>query len=261
MVGIEAAAAGFEVWYDVDNLTGGDGFWRNIENIIRTRAAKVIFVHSHHVKQKSGTRKEVYLALRVGERNRLTRFVIPMRIDATPFDETLIELVDLQAIDCRRDWMAGLKSLVDLLERDSVPRWAASADRAARLISQFGQSSFSTRRLEELLVSNLLPVLQPPRTVNFFSCGGLQSHRYRQLPRAYRYRHLRFIRILRRQRCSIDLLKPFLQKSELIRVLACGPLYLGRISWPEVHETFRCGKEPRRGTMLFTCCIGLGFGI
>jgi TIR domain len=170
-------SAGYEVWSDVTNLSGGDGFWGDIEQVIRFRAAKVIFVQSKHVKGKSGARKEVYLAQKVGEKNRLPRFVVPMRIDATPFDETLIELIDLQAIDCRRDWLAGLQSLLALLQRDGTPRATSfRTDQFSNLVSKLGQPALTVVRFEELLVSNLLPILVPPQGITFFSCGGIQSN-------------------------------------------------------------------------------------
>jgi hypothetical protein len=171
------ASAGYDTWCDVINLSGGDAFWRDIEGIIRLHAAKIIFVQSRHVKQSSGSRKEAYLALKVGERNRLKRFIIPMRIDDTPFDETLVELIDLQTIDCRRDWLGGLKSLLALLHRDRVPRATSfKADQFSELVSRFNRPAIVLDGSEEPLVSNLLEIRSLPHYINFFSCSGLQSN-------------------------------------------------------------------------------------
>lgn len=167
---------GYEVWCDIANLGGGDAFWRDIEETIRERAAKVVFVQSRSVKGKAGARKEVYLALKVGEKYRRARFVVPVRIDATPFDETFIELIDLQAIDCRRDWLSGLKTLLALFERDRVPKNETfKGEQLTTLISRVGQSSHTLVRKEELLVSNLLSLVDVPPRLNFFSCAGIQS--------------------------------------------------------------------------------------
>jgi hypothetical protein len=166
--------AGYEVWSDISDLNGGDGFWANIEDVIRLRAAKVLFVHSSHVKQKAGTRKEVYLALKVGDRHRIPRFVIPMRIDRTPFEETLIELIDIQSIDCQNDWLVGLKSLLSLLQRDGVPRAVNfRADQFSRLVTKFDQPTVALLASEELVVSNWLRIASLPEYINFFSCRGL----------------------------------------------------------------------------------------
>lgn len=46
--------AGYIVWSDITQLKGGDTFWRDIEEAIRLRAAKVLFVYSGTPKQKPG---------------------------------------------------------------------------------------------------------------------------------------------------------------------------------------------------------------
>jgi len=169
--------AGYEVWSDITELQGGDVFWGDIENVIRSRAAKVIFVHSEFAKAKAGTRKEVYLALKVGERIGISRFVIPVRIDNSGFDETFIELVDIQSIDCRGDWLLGLKSLVALLHRDGVPRAGGiSSDRFADLVGKVSNPSFSLVRSQEILISSWLEISDPPTKVNFYSCAGLMPN-------------------------------------------------------------------------------------
>lgn len=171
-------SAGYEVWCDVDGLYGGDGFWGKIEDTIRFQAAKFLFVQSQFVKNKSGTRKEAYLALKVGEKNKIPRFIVPMQIDDTPFDETLIELIDLQAIDCRRDWMSGLRSLIAVLQRDGIPRSEGfKADQFSRLVGKFGRPSSIVAQKSEQVVSNFLPILSLPERLNFFSCDGVQSNR------------------------------------------------------------------------------------
>jgi hypothetical protein len=170
-------SAGYTVWSDVTNLTGGDVFWDKIEKAIRYQAAKVLFIQSEHIREKSGPRKEAYLALKVAERQRLQRFVIPIRIDETPFDETLIELIDLQAIDCRSDWLSGLRLLLTLLQRDGVHRSPAyKADQFSQLVSSTSRSAFEVAPNEESLISNLLPVIATPGRISFFACEGLQSH-------------------------------------------------------------------------------------
>jgi hypothetical protein len=173
-------SAGYQVWSDITDLQGGDVFWGSIEEVIRRQAAKVLFVHSAHAAVKAGVRKEVYLALRVAERSGLQRFVVPLRMDETPFDETLIELIDIQAIDCSRDWLDGLQSLIALLERDGVARISSfKTDQASRLISNFARAKSAIVRSPELLISNWLPITRAPPRINFFSCSGLATD---QLP-------------------------------------------------------------------------------
>lgn len=175
-------AAGYEVWSDLTHLQGGDGFWGNIEEVIRTRAAKILFVHSAKVTGKPGTRKEVFLGLKVGERNKLPRFVVPLRIDATRFDDTFIELIDVQSIDFRADWLVGLQSVLSLLQRDGVPR--SQSFRAAQfeeMVAKHKRPPISLVRTPETLISNILPIPSPPPAVNFFSVEGIQTNKLREI--------------------------------------------------------------------------------
>ena len=179
------SAAGYEVWSDLTDLKGGDGFWGNIEEVIRTRAAKVLFVHSAHVANKKGTRKEVFLALKVGERNHFPRFVVPLRIDATRFDDTFIELIDIQSIDFRSDWLNGLQNVLGLLQRDGIPKsHSFRTDQFGEMVAGYKRPPIILVRTPETLVSNVLPIIAPPPSVNFFNVSGVQTNKLKELIKA-----------------------------------------------------------------------------
>lgn len=175
-------AAGYEVWTDISQLKGGDVFWKDIEDVIRTRAVKVIFIQSAFVGKKPGARKEAYLALKVGDRNGIKRFVVPMRIDSTPFEDTLIELIDLQSIDCRSNWIHGLESLLTVLERDRVPRTDTfKAIQFAELVKRAHRPPVAVSQDVEQLISNCLPIKTVPKSINFYECSGLQTNELRDI--------------------------------------------------------------------------------
>jgi hypothetical protein len=166
--------AGYEVWSDISQLKAGDAFWSDIERAIRGRAAKVLFVYSKDAIQKSGTRKEVFLALKTAELLDIERFVIPIRIDDTPFSGTYVELIDLQAIDCRESWLNGLATLLPVLELDRVPRERQlNSDRFTSLIEKTKSPALVNIAAEETLISTWLPVIRHPSTVYFYECSGL----------------------------------------------------------------------------------------
>jgi hypothetical protein len=167
--------AGYEVWTDISKLQGGDTFWGDIEDAIRTNAAKVVVINSKYTKAKKGVRKEVYLSLKVGETLKRNRFVIPIRIDDTPFEETFIELVDIQAIDCREDWLKGLTSLLSVLHRDGVPRRenGISNTRFSDLAAKAIAPPIAIASKPEQLITNWLPVIANPQEVHFYECAGL----------------------------------------------------------------------------------------
>ncbi len=41
---LQSANEGYRVWCDLTKLLGGEVFWDNIEEVIKTRAAKVLYV-------------------------------------------------------------------------------------------------------------------------------------------------------------------------------------------------------------------------
>lgn len=175
-------AAGYEVWSDIGELKGGDSFWTKIEEIIRLKAAKVVFVQSAQAKGRGNLRKEVYLALKVGDNNRLPRFVVPMKIDETPFEDTLIELIDVQSINCSANWLSGLRDLLVLLERDNVPRASGiKSDEFSAFVETISTPAVNLTAKPESLLSNWLPIKSEPAALNFFSCRSIADQDLRRV--------------------------------------------------------------------------------
>src|ERR1051326_2669695 len=75
---LQLARDGYKVWSDVTKLLGGEQFWADIEEVIRQKAVKVIYVLSK-VSNESGRgfRKELHLADSVGRQLKDKRFLIP----------------------------------------------------------------------------------------------------------------------------------------------------------------------------------------
>ena len=63
-LGNRLAGHGYRVWADLFELKGGTPFWTTIEDAIRTRAIKVVFVVSHKSvdPNRSGVRNELSVA-------------------------------------------------------------------------------------------------------------------------------------------------------------------------------------------------------
>ncbi len=124
----------------------------------------------------------MFLGLKVGERHRLSRFVVPLRIDATRFDDTFIELIDIQSIDFRSDWLSGLQSVLNLLQRDGVPRSSSfRADQFGEMVASHRRRPINLARTPEALVSNILPIVTPPPNVNFFNVSGIQTNKLKEV--------------------------------------------------------------------------------
>jgi len=99
---LRLAKEGYPVWCDLIKLLGGEGFWNDIEEAIRTRTTKFLFVLSRGSNEKPGVLRE--LALAKGGWKGQTDFVIPLKIDGLTYDETTIELTRLNTIDFTKSW-------------------------------------------------------------------------------------------------------------------------------------------------------------
>lgn len=117
---LQLAREGFPVWCDLTKLLGGEDFWRNIESAIRERTVKFIYVLSRASNTKTGPRKELAVAQVVAKHAK--NFIIPVKVDDLPHDDTNIELKCLNALDFSKSWADGLAALLRCLNEDPVPR-------------------------------------------------------------------------------------------------------------------------------------------
>ena len=122
-LGDRLTAHGYAVWADVFQLRGGTPFWTSIEEVLRKRAIKVIFVVSSHSidADRSGVRNELSVADGLRKSLKDPEFIVPLRIDETPFDELPIQIHQLNTLDFSRDWDDRLPDLLDTLQSARVP--------------------------------------------------------------------------------------------------------------------------------------------
>ncbi len=119
---VQLVREGYKVWCDETKLLCGDDTWSEIETIIRSEAAKFIFVGSRSSNHKPGVLKELHLAAVVERSEKLEDFVLPIVIDDLPFSELNIEVTRLLAASFREGWPKGLAQILARLEKDNVPR-------------------------------------------------------------------------------------------------------------------------------------------
>lgn len=170
--------AGYEVWCDQEKLIGGEDFWNDIEDALRTRTVKFILVISQNAfdengRVQNGIQKEVALANILKAKLEDDYFVIPMRIDDTSFSDFSIDFLRLNGIDCGANWATGLDTLLKVLDRDDVVRSSncmRPSLEAWRAIHQHHTRAFSDEK--ELLQSNWLPILELPERLNFYHSPG-----------------------------------------------------------------------------------------
>lgn len=172
---LKLASLGYHAWSDVTRLLGGEDFWRDIEQVIRQNAVKVLYVLSRSSNQRDGTLLELKVAHDVRKKESFSDFIIPLHIDDLPFNEINIQITNLNAIDFSRGWAQGLKQLIAKLERDAVPKNPSLGPDAVR---QWWENAFNveegTIASEEIHLSNWFPVTLPP-TVYTHAVIGLMD--------------------------------------------------------------------------------------
>ena len=159
---LQLANEGYRVWCDLTKLLGGEVFWDNIEEVIKARAVKVLYVLSRTSNAKDGPLKELHFAQGVAKREKLKDFVIPLHIDDLPHGDITIEITRINTIPFRQSWGAGLAKLLEKLEEDRVPK-DPKFNRTA--VNDWWRSQFSSemglRKEPEEYLSNWFPITLP----------------------------------------------------------------------------------------------------
>ena len=159
---LQLANQGYRVWCDLTKLLGGEVFWDNIEEVIKARAVKVLYVLSRTANSKDGPLKELHFAQGVAKREKLKDFVIPLHIDDLPHGEITIEITRVNTVPFAKSWGAGLAKLLEKLEEDNVPK-DQKFNRTA--VNDWWRTQFSAeqglRKEPEEYLSNWFPVTLP----------------------------------------------------------------------------------------------------
>lgn len=131
---------GYKVWFDKKNLLGGENFYNDIDKIIRAQAVKFLLVFSKSIIKEPGKLilgidKELSLAESIVEQENLTDFIIPLKIDESPYN-SFIGLNRINHVPFNGNWAAGFQQLVKKLEKDCVFRQDNSVAEHANLYEQ-----------------------------------------------------------------------------------------------------------------------------
>jgi len=120
---LQLAKDGYGVWCDITKLLGGENFWKDAEDAIRTRTIKFIYVLSRTSNEKEGPRNELQIAKNVVRKDKaLHDFIVPLHVDDLPHGEINVLLTSINAIPFERSWAKGYSQLLEVLEREKVPK-------------------------------------------------------------------------------------------------------------------------------------------
>jgi hypothetical protein len=97
-------------------------FWDDIEEVIKTRAAKVLYVLSRISNAKDGPLKELHFAQGAAKREKPKDFVIPLHIEDLSHGDIIIEITRINTVPCAKSWGAGLAKVLEKLGEDGVPK-------------------------------------------------------------------------------------------------------------------------------------------
>lgn len=124
---------GYKVWIDKKGLLGGEKFWEDIDGIIRNDTIKFLLVYSENIfvkdenkrpiggKLKDGVYKEFSFAESVGKQERITDFIIPLKIDNADYN-LFIGLDRSNQVQFNYNWAKGLIQLEKKLLKDEIPK-------------------------------------------------------------------------------------------------------------------------------------------
>lgn len=171
---LQLGRCGYPVWCDLTQLLGGEAFWTDIENALRERTAKFIYVLSRTSNSKDGPLNELQVASNVARDNSIHDFIIPVAIDDLPSRQTHIQLSRLNHIGFQESWAEGLRVLLELLEREKVQkdekRFGAKA--VSEWWRSFSPVDQGVRPESELHVSNWFPARSLPEYLHLHQVAG-----------------------------------------------------------------------------------------
>jgi hypothetical protein len=128
---LRLTALGYSVWCDRFKLLGGESWPKDIDEAIKDRTFRMLHLVSAYSLRKENPTKERQLALAL-QRERNTELFIPLNVDGTKPSELNWQISDINYIPFV-DWGAGLKQLLQKLDRVNAPKpLAAAGQQAAR---------------------------------------------------------------------------------------------------------------------------------
>ena len=171
---LRLAAEGYPVWCDLTKLLGGEVFWNDIEEAIRDRTVRFLFVLSRSSNSKPSPRDELGLALKVERNQKLKNFVIPIWVDDLPSSDFNVQLTNHNAIPFRASWASGLAQLLKRLEEDEVPRSSSFGPPAvSSWWREYAKASAGVTSEPQTLVTNFYRL--EPTTVYFHELERIEG--------------------------------------------------------------------------------------
>lgn len=163
---------GYHAWCDLPELLGGEKFWSEIEETIRHKSAKVLYVLSKtsNLDCDRGFRKELHLADSEAKRhaaNGRRDFLIPLAVDDLNPSDYNIYVQQRNSIRFQDGWASGFPRLLKKLRRDDVPRQSPKKGSSAlsEWWRQYRSATAGVERKPTNFLSNWFPINGVPEQV------------------------------------------------------------------------------------------------
>lgn len=250
-LGARLASAGYAVWSDVTKLIGGEYFWKDVEEAIRSHSAKVVSLVSRAAVKKDGFLNELSVALSVEATQELSDFVIPVRLDDIAFADVPAQIHRKNLIDFTKGWQLGLAKLMKKLEQDSVPRaFDGQSEQLTAWSKHFLEIDARFMEREEGVMTNWLPVTYLPAIAHVLKIDAArQGSRTVDREGSWPFASLG------------EYIVSFAGREELELSSACAAYeYAGRPKWSEVLEGASQRLPAREGTNVLVDLLKQAWG-
>lgn len=169
---LQLARDRYGVWCDLTKLLGGENWPSEINNAIKARTQKFLFVLSRSSNKKDNTLGELELARSIAKECSFENFIIPLRVDDIQKSELDFRLQGIEWVDFMDGWYAGMQKLSKLFERDGVIKNISFGPPSVNSWwSQRGSSPTPLVMKEEPLSSNKIKIISLPETFFIHVCN------------------------------------------------------------------------------------------
>lgn len=162
-------AEGYHVFADILTLQPGDRWRREINRALEQRAAKVLLVCRNATLDDQAVQDDIDIALDVAKSLGDQRFIIPLRLEA---GRKVRGIGDAVAVDFVRGWGDGLKSLLDALKRQKVPKRTDEAQIDLNWEMFRRRGAIPLLNQPERLTSNWLRIVEAPDAIHVYEGSG-----------------------------------------------------------------------------------------
>lgn len=156
------AAEGYAIWYDRQQLLGGENWPNDIDVAINERTFRMLALLSRASMRKPNPQGEWLKGIAIGKRIGIDNFVIPLNTEGLRPDEITWNLQPINYIPFTPSWAEGLARLLKKLKSIDAPR---VLNDGPRLAVESIVASSAIQNEPETLLSNCFEIIQMPRYI------------------------------------------------------------------------------------------------